>query len=50
MKPSVEKEQEQSTASNLYSHQEFNQGFNFEQWARQVRPQLIASLQKRGGR
>jgi hypothetical protein len=23
-------------------------GFNFEQWAREVRPQLLASLQKRG--
>lgn len=24
--------------------------FDFEQWARQVRPQLLASLQKRGVR
>jgi len=25
-------------------------GFNFEQWAQQVRPLLLASLQKRGSR
>jgi hypothetical protein len=25
-------------------------GFDFEQWARQVRPLLLASVQKRGSR
>ncbi|HEY9907940.1 MAG TPA: hypothetical protein V6D18_10110 [Thermosynechococcaceae cyanobacterium] len=46
MKPTVDQSQEQSVVSTDRP----DQAFNFEQWARQVRPQLIASLQKRGAR
>ncbi len=46
MKPHSEKKQGKSdeTLNNGQSE------FNFELWARQVRPQLLASIQKRGMR
>lgn len=44
MKSKVNQEQNQSTESASASMDDFN----FEQWARLVRPQLLASLQKRG--
>lgn len=46
MKTPIEKKQETQTDA-LNTHQPT---FNFEVWAKQVRPQLLASVQKRGMR
>ena len=46
MNPNLDKDHEQSVTSVSHSQQEFN----FDQWVRQVKPQLIASLQRRGCR
>ncbi|MCY7322361.1 MAG: hypothetical protein LH660_11315 [Phormidesmis sp. CAN_BIN36] len=39
---------EASTIDSLTSS--YDRAFNFEQWAQQVRPQLLASLNKRGAK
>jgi hypothetical protein len=44
MKPHAENKQGKSVEALNYGQPEFN----FELWARQVRPQLLASIQKRG--
>ncbi len=46
MKTQVDKNQENSSQKVGSNSSEFN----FEQWAQQVRPQLLASVQKRGAR
>lgn len=46
MKPHAEKKQGKSDETLNHNQPEFN----FELWARQVRPQLLASIQKRGMR
>lgn len=46
MKSSVDKKQLQNTAQQGAEANEFN----FDLWAKQVRPQLLASVQKRGMR
>ncbi|MDX2242641.1 MAG: hypothetical protein NW224_18290 [Leptolyngbyaceae cyanobacterium bins.302] len=46
MKTRIEKSQDKSTEMTKASQTEFN----FELWAKQVRPQLLASVQKRGMR
>lgn len=42
--PKEDKSQDQSTESSGMEN------FNFEQWAKQVRPLLLAAVQKRGSR
>jgi hypothetical protein len=46
MKPKLDKDHPQSAVLINHCHQEFN----FDQWIRQLKPQLIASLQRRGCR
>ncbi len=46
MKTEMRKEQDKPSESTNNS----GQGFNFEVWAKQVRPLLLASLNKRGNR
>lgn len=46
MKTRIEKNQDNSTEMANANQAEFN----FELWAKQVRPQLLASVQKRGMR
>jgi hypothetical protein len=45
MNKQVEKTSQGQSDTLSYSNE---QTFDFEQWVKQVRPQLIASLQKRG--
>ncbi len=46
MKSSVDNNQLETTTKQGTGHAEFN----FDLWAKQVRPQLLASVQKRGMR
>lgn len=46
MKSDVKKESNKAPESATGHNPEFN----FDLWAKQVRPQLLAALQKRGGR
>lgn len=46
MKTQAEKQHGKATESASNGQSEFN----FELWAKQVRPQLLASVQKRGAR